>query len=67
MLESKETGHANLMRMRLASRTGAPNWSIEKRYVKLLDELGGTDAAISELKNCLDYPMVSRRFLAVAR
>ncbi len=53
ILESKETGHANLLRMRLASRTGAQNWSIEKRYIKLLDELGSTDAAILELRQCL--------------
>ncbi len=54
VLESKETGKANLQRMHLASRTGAPNWSIEKRYVQLLDELGGTDAAITELRRCLE-------------
>ncbi|MGZ5001703.1 MAG: tetratricopeptide repeat protein [Chthoniobacterales bacterium] len=54
VLESKETGNANLIRMRLASRTGTPNWSIEKRYVNLLDELGGTDAAIAELRRCLE-------------
>ncbi|MDQ6911558.1 MAG: tetratricopeptide repeat protein [Verrucomicrobiota bacterium] len=53
ILESKETGRANLLRMRLASRSGAPNWSIEKRYIKLLDELGSTDAAILELRQCL--------------
>ena len=41
------------MRMRLASRTGPPNWSIEKRYIQLLDETGGTTAAINELLNCL--------------
>jgi len=53
VLENRETGQSNLMRMRLASRTGPPNWSIEKRYVKLLDELGGTEAAIAEVKHCL--------------
>ncbi|MGZ5019608.1 MAG: hypothetical protein ACXWAV_04210 [Chthoniobacterales bacterium] len=31
-----------------------PNWSIEKRYVNLLDEVGGTDAAIAELRRCLE-------------
>ncbi|MDQ2919381.1 MAG: tetratricopeptide repeat protein [Verrucomicrobiota bacterium] len=54
ILESKENNRANVMRMRLASRTGAPNWSIEKRYIKLLDEVGGTDAAVAELKHCLE-------------
>jgi len=39
--------------MRLAARTGPPNWSIEKRYVKLLDETGDTAAAINELLTCL--------------
>jgi predicted Zn-dependent protease len=49
VLENRESGKVDLMRMRLASRTGAPNWSIEKRYVQLLDETGGTAAAINEL------------------
>ncbi|HEV3410150.1 MAG TPA: tetratricopeptide repeat protein, partial [Chthoniobacterales bacterium] len=54
VLESRETGNANLLRMRLASRTGPPNWQIEKRYIQLLDEFGRTDAAIEELKRCLE-------------
>ena len=53
MLESKETGNANLLRMRLASRTGPPDWAIEKRYIKVLDEVGYRERAISELKLCL--------------
>lgn len=53
VLENKETGSANLPRLRLASRKGPPNWSIEKRYVKLLDETGARAAAMSELQNCL--------------
>ena len=53
VLENKESGTANLMRMRLAARTGAPNWSIEKRYIQLLDETGSTRAAIDELLTCL--------------
>jgi len=39
--------------MRLATRAGASDWTIEKRFVKLLSETGATDAAISELKHCL--------------
>ena len=39
--------------MRLASRSGAGDWEIEKRYVKLLAEMGGTDAAVEELRGCL--------------
>jgi protein O-mannosyl-transferase len=53
ILENKESGKVDLMRMRLAARTGPPNWSIEKRYVKLLDETGATAEAINELLNCL--------------
>jgi len=41
------------MRMRLASRTGAPNWAIEKAYIQLLDEAGDRSAAINELLACL--------------
>jgi Flp pilus assembly protein TadD len=37
----------------LATRTGAPNWAIEKRYIKLLDETGTRSVAISELQKCL--------------
>jgi protein O-mannosyl-transferase len=53
ILEHKETGNINVLRMRLASRTGSPDWAIEKRYIKLLDEAGTTDRAIAELKQCL--------------
>jgi tetratricopeptide (TPR) repeat protein len=53
ILESKETGRANLLRLRLAARTGPPNWAIEKRYVKLLEETGDRSAAIKELQKCL--------------
>lgn len=53
VLENKETGHANVLRMRLAARSGPVNWSIEKRYVKVLDETGATEAAIYELRLCL--------------
>ncbi len=53
VLEFQEKGVANPMRLRLASRTGNPNWEIEERYVRLLDETGATDSAIHELKTCL--------------
>ena len=53
VLEHKETGYANLLRMRLAARTGPPNWAIERRYVQLLDEAGSPDAAATELRHCL--------------
>lgn len=53
VLEHKEKGGANLLRMRLASRSGPPNWQIEKRYIKLLNEAGATEAAINEARHCL--------------
>ncbi len=52
-LENKERGKVDVMRMRLAARTGPPNWSIEKRYIQLLDETRGPAAAINELLICL--------------
>jgi tetratricopeptide (TPR) repeat protein len=53
LLENKEHGRIDLLRWRLAARTGPPNWSIEKRYVNLLDQTGAHSAAISEVQNCL--------------
>jgi tetratricopeptide (TPR) repeat protein len=53
VLESRETGMINLMRLRLAARLGPPNWEIEKRYIKALADGGFPERAISELKTCL--------------
>jgi tetratricopeptide (TPR) repeat protein len=53
VLEFREKKRIDLLRLRLASRTGPPNWAIEKRYVRALDESGATDRAIAELKVCL--------------
>lgn len=53
VLESKESGQLDLIRLRLAARTGPPNWPLEKRYVKALDETGATSTAINELLTCL--------------
>ena len=53
ILENKEHGDADLKRMRLASRTGNPDWSIEKRYIRLLDEAGATPSAIWEAEHVL--------------
>jgi Tfp pilus assembly protein PilF len=53
LLEHKEKGRVDLLRFRLAARTGPPNWSIEKRYVEVLDQSGEPNAAIAELKSCL--------------
>jgi protein O-mannosyl-transferase len=53
VLEYKQNGHVDLMRLRLAARTGPPNWRIERRYIEVLDEGGATKAAIKELLGCL--------------
>src|SRR6266404_3732333 len=53
VLEYKESGRINSLRFRLAARTGPSNWSIEKRYIKSIDETGATEAAIKELETCL--------------
>jgi len=53
VLEHRESGKVDLMRIRLASRTGPPNWGIEKAYIQLLNETGATSAAINELLTCL--------------
>ena len=53
VLEHKEKGRVDPLRFRLAARTGPPNWSIEKRYIEVLDQTGNTAAAIAELKSCL--------------
>ena len=53
VLEYKEHGQVDLLRLRLASRTGTPQWSIEKRYVQALDASGRRAAALGELENCL--------------
>lgn len=53
VLDHQEKGQTNPLRLRLAARTGPPNWEIEKRYVRFMDESGATPAAIHELQTCL--------------
>jgi Flp pilus assembly protein TadD len=53
VLENRESGRVDLMRLRLASRLGTPNWMIEKRYIKALADLNHPERAITELKTCL--------------
>lgn len=53
VLDNKEKGKVDPLRLRLAARTGAPNWNIEKRYVRFMAETGANDAAIRELQTCL--------------
>jgi protein O-mannosyl-transferase len=50
VLEFKESSRVNLLRLRLASRTGAPSWPIAQRYIRALNESGQTKAAIAELR-----------------
>ena len=53
ILEFREHNRVEPQRFRLASRTGPPNWKIERRYIEVLDQTGKTSAAISELGACL--------------
>ena len=53
VLDYKEKGMVDVMRMRLATRVGPPDWSIEKRYIKVLDDTGAARAAVNELVACL--------------
>jgi tetratricopeptide (TPR) repeat protein len=53
VLENKENKRVDLLRLRLAARSGPPNWSVEKRYIQVLDESGARSAAINELIDCL--------------
>lgn len=53
ILELKEHDRVDVMRFRLASRTGPSNWRIERRYIEVLDQTGNTAAAIRELASVL--------------
>ena len=53
ILELKEHGQIDVRRFHLASRTGASNWRLERRYIEVLDQTGNTPAAIRELAKCL--------------
>jgi tetratricopeptide (TPR) repeat protein len=53
LLAFKEHDRVDLMRFRLASRTGPPNWRIERRYIEVLDQSGATSNAINELRAVL--------------
>ena len=53
LLEGHETGHINLMQLRLAARIGPPNWEIERTYINALASSGYAKKAIEELKTCL--------------
>lgn len=53
ILELKEHDHVDVTRFHLASRTGPPNWRLERRYIEVLDQTGNTPGAIKELATCL--------------
>jgi predicted negative regulator of RcsB-dependent stress response len=53
ILDNQESGKVDLIRMRLASRTGPSNWPIERRYIRLLAENGALGAAVGETKTTL--------------
>lgn len=53
VLENRESGRVNLRRLRLASRLGASNWVIKKRYIKALADLKHPARAITELQSSL--------------
>jgi tetratricopeptide (TPR) repeat protein len=53
VIENRESGKVDLMRLRLAARLGPVNWMIEKRYIKALTDLHFPDRALAELKTCL--------------
>ena len=54
VLDYREKGRVDLLRLRLAARTGPPNWAIEKRYIRTLADADQPERAISELETCLN-------------
>jgi tetratricopeptide (TPR) repeat protein len=68
ILEAKESGEINLMRLRLATRIGPPDWQIEQTYIEALANAGLTARAITELKSCLVIaPYRSESWLLISR
>ena len=53
MVEQKETGRINLMRLRVASRSDPPSWAIMRRYLAGLAVTGQLPKAIAELQSLL--------------
>jgi Flp pilus assembly protein TadD len=52
-VENKQDGEIDLARLRLAAHTRPPAWSIERRYIRALDENGRTESAVAELRALL--------------
>src|SRR5207245_1428963 len=53
MVEQKEKGQVNLLRLRMASRTDPPSWSIMRRYLAALAVTSQTEKAVAELRAVL--------------
>jgi Tfp pilus assembly protein PilF len=53
VVEYRQSGTLDLPLLRLASRTGAPSWTITERYIRALAESGRMPAAVIELRNVL--------------
>jgi len=54
MVEQKEKGQVNLLRLRMASRTNPPSWPITRRYLAALAVTGQTEKAVAELQAVLE-------------
>src|SRR5207253_1154017 len=50
VVEQREKGHINLVRLRKATRTDPPSWSIMRRYVAGLAVSGQLPTAVAELQ-----------------
>jgi protein O-mannosyl-transferase len=53
MVEQKENGRINLLRLRMASRRDPPSWSITRRYLAALAVTGQMEKAVAELEAVL--------------
>jgi tetratricopeptide (TPR) repeat protein len=53
MVEQKEKGRINLLRLHMASRTDPPSWPIMRRYLAALAVTGQTEKAVAELQAVL--------------
>ena len=53
MVEQREKGQINLLRLRRASRTNPPSWAIMRRYLAGLTVSGQLPEAVAELQALL--------------
>jgi len=53
IIDNMEHGGVDLRRLRLASRTGPPDWDIERKYIRALIDTGAMQQAIAELRTTL--------------